>query len=56
MIRIPIITAVIGIMSAKDANPKAGSSAIRICSLPYADDEMQSLERIPSAYLLLKRW
>ena len=49
------MTAVIGIMSAKDANPNAGSNAINICSLPYADDEMQSEDKMPSAYLFDKR-
>jgi hypothetical protein len=48
--------AVIGIKIANAAKPNAGSSAIRICSEPYADDEIQSDERIPSAYLLLRRW
>jgi hypothetical protein len=53
--RIPRTTAVIGIKIAKAASPNAGSSAIKICSEPYADEEMQSEERIPRAYLLLKR-
>jgi hypothetical protein len=51
----PMTTAVIGMMIPNAARPKAGRSAIKICSEPYADDEMQSEERIPSAYLLLKR-
>jgi hypothetical protein len=42
-------TAVIGIKIAKAANPNAGSSAIKICSEPYAEDEIQSDERIPNA-------
>jgi hypothetical protein len=43
------ITAVIGIKIENAANPNAGKSAIRICSEPYAEDEMQSLDKIPSA-------
>jgi hypothetical protein len=46
---------VMGIKIVNAANPKAGMSAIRICSEPYAEDEMQSDERIPKAYRLLKR-
>jgi hypothetical protein len=42
-------TAVIGIKIAKAANPNAGSNAIKICSEPYAEDEIQSDERIPNA-------
>ena len=42
-------TAVIGINNAKAARPNAGSNAIKICSEPYADDEIQSDERIPNA-------
>ena len=42
-------TKVIGIKSVNAANPNAGNSAIRICSDPYADDEMQSEERMPRA-------
>jgi hypothetical protein len=42
-------TKVIGINKVNAANPNAGSSAIRICSDPYADDEMQSEERMPRA-------
>jgi hypothetical protein len=49
-------TAVIGIKIAKAASPNAGSNAIKICSEPYAEDEMQSEERMPSPYRLLKRW
>ena len=49
-------TTVIGIKRLNAAKPKAGSSAIRICSLPYADDEIQSEERIPKANRLLNRW
>jgi hypothetical protein len=41
--------AVIGINKANAAKPKAGSSAIKICSEPYAEDEIQSEERIPNA-------
>jgi hypothetical protein len=48
--------AVIGIKIAKAASPNAGSSAIKICSEPYAEDEMQSDERMPSPYRLLRRW
>jgi hypothetical protein len=42
-------TAVIGIKIANAANPKAGNSAIKICSEPYAEDEMQSEDKIPNA-------
>jgi hypothetical protein len=42
-------TAVIGIKIAKAANPNAGSNAIKICSEPYADDEIQADERIHNA-------
>jgi hypothetical protein len=41
--------AVIGINIANAAKPNAGTNARRICSLPYADEEMQSEERMPSA-------
>jgi hypothetical protein len=47
--------AVIGNKIENAANPKAGRSAIRICSEPYADEEMQSEERIPKAYFLSRR-
>jgi len=47
--RITSTTTVIGIKMANAANPKAGRSAIRICSEPYAEDEIQSLDKIPSA-------
>jgi hypothetical protein len=43
--------AVIGINMAKAARPNAGTSAINICSDPYALDEMQSEDKIPKAYL-----
>ncbi|CAB4635182.1 unannotated protein [freshwater metagenome] len=46
-------TAVIGIKIAKAAKPNAGKSAINICSEPYADDEIQSEDKIPKAYRLL---
>jgi len=36
---------------AKAARPKAGTSASKICPEPYALDEMQSEDKIPSAYL-----
>jgi hypothetical protein len=55
MIKIVKTTAVIGINNANAAKPNAGSSAIKICSEPYADEEIQSEERIPSAYRLLRR-
>ncbi|CAB4575349.1 unannotated protein [freshwater metagenome] len=42
-------TAVIGIKIAKAAKPKAGNSAIKICSEPYAEDEIQSEDKIPKA-------
>ena len=47
--------AVIGINIAKAAIPNAGIKAMRICSLPYAEDEIQSEDKIPSAYFLSKR-
>ena len=49
-------TAVIGIKMWNAANPNAGNSASRICSLPYAEDEMQSEDKIPKAKRLLSRW
>jgi hypothetical protein len=49
-------TAVIGIKIAKAANPKAGNNAINICSEPYAEDEMQSEDKMPKAYRLLNLW
>ena len=49
------MTAVIGINNPNAAKPKAGSNAIKICSDPYADDEIQSLERIPNAKRFFKR-
>jgi hypothetical protein len=44
-----------GVKSENAARPKAGMSATNICSPPYADDEMQSDERIPKARLLDNR-
>ena len=44
---------VIGIKMPNAAKPNAGRSAIRICSDPYAEDEIQSEERMPSAKRLL---
>ena len=55
IVRMQMITTVIGIMSAKEAKPKAGKSAIKICSLPYAEEEMQSEERIPRANFFASR-
>jgi hypothetical protein len=55
MVKITNTTTVIGIKIANAAKPKAGSSAIRICSDPYADDEMQSDAKIPSAKRFFKR-
>ncbi len=55
IIKIKSTTPVIGIKIVKAANPNAGSKAIKICSEPYAEDEMQSEERIPKAYRLLRR-
>jgi hypothetical protein len=49
MSKIVKTTKVIGIKSVNAANPNAGNSAIRICSDPYAEDEMQSDERMPRA-------
>ncbi|MEY3331141.1 MAG: hypothetical protein RL202_407, partial [Actinomycetota bacterium] len=43
---------VIGINIENAANPNTGNRAIRICSLPYAEDEMQSEDKIPNPYLL----
>jgi hypothetical protein len=45
--RIARTIAVIGIKIANAARPNAGSRAIKICSEPYADEEMQSEERMP---------
>jgi hypothetical protein len=42
-------TKVIGISKVNAAKPKAGRSAIKICSEPYAEDEIQSEDRIPRA-------
>ena len=42
-------TAVIGMSKAKAAKPNAGSNAIKICSEPYAEDEIQSEDKIPNA-------
>ena len=53
MVRITRITAVIGIRIEKAAKPKAGNNAMRICSDPYAEDEIQSLDKMPRAYRLL---
>jgi hypothetical protein len=41
------MTAIIGGKIVNAANPNAGISATKICSPPYAEDEMQSEERIP---------
>jgi hypothetical protein len=49
MSRMASTTAVMGINNANAANPNAGSNAIKICSEPYADEEIQSDERIPNA-------
>ena len=51
MVKIAKTTKVSGISKVNAANPKAGNSAIKICSEPYAEDEMQSDERMPSANL-----
>ena len=40
--------AVIGINIANAAKPNAGNNAIKICSEPYAEDEIQSLDKIPN--------
>ena len=45
-------TAVIGSRMLKPDSPNVTSSAMRICSVPYADDEMQSLDSTPSATFL----
>jgi hypothetical protein len=47
MININKIIAIIGVNIAKAAKPKAGIKATRTCSPPYAEDEIQSEERIP---------
>ena len=44
-----------GVKSENAARPKAGISATNICSPPYADEEMQSDERIPNARLFDRR-
>jgi hypothetical protein len=46
-------TIVIGINIENAANPNAGNKARSICSLPYAEDEIQSEDKTPNAYLLL---
>jgi len=38
---------------ANAATPKKGIKATKICSLPYAEDEMQSDESTPSAVTLV---
>ena len=43
------ITSVMGRMRLNAAIPASGSSAMRISSVPYADDEMPSGESTPSA-------
>ena len=48
-------TAVIGIKIANAAKPNAGNNAMRICSEPYAEDEMQSDDKIPSAKRFFRR-
>ena len=47
---------VIGINMANAAKPKAGTRANKICSDPYADDEIQSEDKIPKAYFLSNLW
>jgi hypothetical protein len=49
IVRIIKTTPVSGINNVKAAKPNAGNNAKRICSEPYADDEMQSEERMPRA-------
>jgi hypothetical protein len=44
-----------GVNIANAANPKAGTSATRICSPPYADEDTQFEPRIPKEFLLDKR-
>jgi hypothetical protein len=55
MININKIIAIIGVNIAKAAKPNAGIKATRICSPPYAEDEIQSDERIPYALRLDNR-
>ena len=45
----------IGVKMANAANPKVGTSATRICSPPYAEEETQLEPRIPKEFLLDKR-
>jgi hypothetical protein len=47
------MTPIMGGKIVKAANPKAGISATRICSPPYADEDIQSDEIIPKAFFLL---
>jgi hypothetical protein len=49
IVKIIKITTVIGINMANAAIPKAGTSAKSICSDPYAEDEIQSEDKIPNA-------
>jgi hypothetical protein len=56
MIRTARTIAVIGIKILNAARPNEGRRAKRICSDPYADEEIQSEERMPSANFLLNRW
>ena len=51
-INTPITTAVIGPRMWKLASPKTGTKATSISSVPYADEEMQSLDSTPSAAFL----
>ena len=45
-------TTVIGSRMWKPARPNTGSRTISISSVPYAEDEMQSLDSTPSAAFL----
>src|SRR5215472_13228172 len=49
------ITPVIGRISVNAAIPKTGSSSMSISTVPYAEDEMPSGERTPSASVLDRR-
>ncbi len=49
------MTRVIGRISANAASPAMGSSAMSISSVPYAEEEMPSGDRTPSANGLDRR-
>ena len=51
----PMITNMIGTTSAKAAMPMSGVIWVRISSVPYADEEMQSGASTPSASIRFSR-